>query len=289
MKTTRRLVQVAGIGAGVIGTIAVTAPESAVGQAARRCARRLTRDLNYVVASAPGIAYRLAGRRPDPDADDAIVADRVRSALGPLEKRLDLPRLHVMVDDHYVILHGEVASEDDAYAVERAVMRVSGVDGYESHLHVGLLPGDTRPSAGRAAPQPPSAALTSLTDAAERAGARDPRAAVHAVLCGFFDRIPIEERLQVSAHLPADVRALAGPARRGGATPPKLRTVTQLVSAVTAEGGIDPERTEAIMRATIAALRDLVPEEAADIAAVLPAELRDLWKTSASPYQRSEP
>jgi len=37
---------------------------------------------------------------------------------------------------------------------------------------------------------------------------------------------------------------------------------------------------ETIIESVLGAVRDLVPEEAADVAAVLPGELRDLWKTA---------
>jgi len=280
MSTTKQLVRVTGIAAGVIGIVAAVAPDTPVGRAARRLAHRLTRDVRYAVGAAPGVVYRLAGRRPDPDVDDDVLADRIRSSLGPLEKRLDLPRVHIMVDQHVVIVHGEVPDERDARAIEHAIMGVSGVLGVESHLHPGLASGDTRPSAGAAAPQPPSHAMSTLLNAAQAAGAGpDARAAVHAVLCGFADRIPADERDQLYAHLPADVRALAGPVRTRGERPPRLRTLPQLVAAVTAEGGIDASHAEDITRAVVAALRNLVPEEARDVAAVLPSELRELWET----------
>jgi hypothetical protein len=96
-----------------------------------------------------GLMYRLFGRRPDPDVDDHTLADRVRSVLGPIEKRLDLPHVHVMVQDHVVLLHGDVGWPHEAAAITRAVREVSGVRDVESHLHVGLLPSDTRPSTGR--------------------------------------------------------------------------------------------------------------------------------------------
>ena len=164
-------------------------------------------------------------------------------------------------------------------AIETAVMRVSGVEGVESHLHAGLLAGDTRPSEGAEVP-PPSDAMHALLDAAREAGAGErPHAAVHAVLCAFMDRMPEDEGTHLLAHLPVDVRSLAGPVRRHGDRPPRLKTLPQLVSAVTAEGGIDTHRAEAITRAVIATLRGLVPEEVRDVAAVLPDELRDLWQT----------
>jgi hypothetical protein len=96
-----------------------------------------------------GVCYRVLGRQPDPDVDDATLADRIRSTIGPLEKKLDLPRIHVMVEDHVALLHGDVCWPHEAAALERAVRRVSGVRAVESHLHTGLLAGDVRPSEGR--------------------------------------------------------------------------------------------------------------------------------------------
>jgi hypothetical protein len=96
-----------------------------------------------------GLVYRLFGRHPDPDVDDHTLADRVRSVLGPIEKRLDLPHVHVMVENHIVLLHGDVGWEHEAATITQAVREISGVRDVESHLHVGLLPSDTRPSTGR--------------------------------------------------------------------------------------------------------------------------------------------
>lgn len=280
MTLTKRIVQTAGVAAGAIGVVAATKPDTGAGRAARHLADRVGRDVRYAAGSAPGILYRLAGRRPDPNVADDVLADRIRSTLGLVEKRLDVPRVHVMVEDHVAVVHGDVPDQRTADAIERAVMHVSGVNGVESHLHPGLITGDTRPSQSAAVPQPPSDALRALLDAARDAGA-DPqrRAAVHAVLCGFMDRMPDGERAQVFAHLPDDVRVLTGPARHHGERPPRLRTLPQLVAAVTAEGGIDPAHAEQITRSVVATLRNVVPEEARDIAAVLPGELRDLWES----------
>jgi uncharacterized protein (DUF2267 family) len=265
------------IGVGVIGGLAALAPDSTIGRGARRAAKRLNREVRYAVASAPGIVYRLSGRRPDPDVADDVLADRIRSSIGPLQKRLDVPRVNVMVDDHFAILHGDVPDASDADAIERAVLGVSGVHGIESHLHVGLVSGDTRPSSGHV--ELPSDALHALLEAARGAGAEHPRAAVHAVMCGFADRVPDGERAHLYSHFPSDVRALAGPPRHRGERPPRLRTLPQLVAAVTAEGGIEPDRAEAITKAVVAQLRALVPEEVRDIGAVLPAGLRELWES----------
>ena len=276
MGVTKRVVQVAGLAAGVVGTVAVAAPDTRVGRSVRAAARRIARDVGYIGSSAPGLAYRLAGRRPDPDVADDVLADRIRSTIGPLELRLDVPRVHVMVEDHVAILHGEVPAETDADAIENAVMNVSGVAGVESHLHAGLIDGDTRPSRGAAESYRPSPALQSLMDAARQAGAVRPVFAVHAVLCTFLERIPAGERAHVFAHLPADVRSLAGPPRHQG-NRARVKTLEELVAAASAEGGVDVTHAAEITRAIVTTLRELVPDEARDVAAVLPLELRQLW------------
>jgi len=182
-----------------------------------------------------------------------------------------------MVEDHVAILHGSVGSEADALRIEDAVAKVSGVRGVESHLHVGLGRGDTRPSEGAAAQ--PSAARRALLDAARDAGAHDAERAVRAVLSGFMDRLPVDEARHVLSHLPADVRALGERPRRRGERPARLKTVPQLVAAAIAHGGLEADAAERITRSVIVALRHLVPEEARDISAVLPAELRELWES----------
>ena len=88
-----------------------------------------------------GASYRLRDRHPDPDVMDTVLADRIRSSLGDLEIRLDLPHVHVMIEDRVALVRGEVGSEDDAAEIARAVAAVSGVVGVESCLHVGLSRG----------------------------------------------------------------------------------------------------------------------------------------------------
>ena len=157
-------------------------------------------------------------------------------------------------------------------------MGVSGVRGVESHLHAGLIAGDTRPSAGADAAHHVSDALRVLLESARGAGAQHPYAAVHAVLCTFSDRIPDRERQHVFAHLPVDVQALAGPAHRHGERLPRVKTLFQLVADATAEGGMDAGVAPEITRAVVSTLHDLVPEESKDVSAVLPTELRELWE-----------
>ncbi len=270
------------IGAGVGVAIAVFGREAAPGKVLRRGVDVLGKRARYAAGRLEGLRYRWAGRMPDPTVSDDVLADRIRSSLGGLEKRLDVPRVHVMVEDHVVLLHGEVPGVTDRSAIELAVLNTAGVRGVESYLHVGLSSGSTRPSEGRArADEAPSAAMRQLLDAAHDAGAEgdDARAAVRAVLGTFAERIPENERDQLLAHLPEDVRELAAVPRREGEAVTRLRTPSELVTAIVRDG-IEPELAESITETVLAHLRQLVPEEAGDVAAVLPEELRQLWTTA---------
>jgi uncharacterized protein (DUF2267 family) len=222
--------------------------------------------------------YRWSGAAPDTDVGDDVLADRVRSSLGPLEKRRDLPHVHVTVRNRIAVLHGELPTADDVSEIQRAVLRVPGVHSLESHLHVGLSSGTTRPSAGDAAHRPPSAALRSLLEAATAAGVSEPhaRTAVRAVLGAFTDRLPSPTRDQLLAHLPEDARAMVGPPSPAGTEVLHARTVAELGARV-AERGLASEHAVTVMESVLARVRELVPEEVADVAAVLPPDLRELW------------
>ena len=267
--------------AAAAGVAVVLRPGTRGNRLVRHELARAGKRLRYLEGRIQGANYRLSGRQPDPAVTDNVLADRIRSSLGKLEHRLDLPHLHVQVEDHVALLHGEVDRDEDAHEIERAVAAGPGVAGVESYLHAGLTRGDTRPSAGRAA-RPPSAARTKLLAAVEEAGvdAAVAPAVVRGVLAAFADRLPAGERAHVAAHLPADVVPLFTPPRRiSGARP--LRTVHELVAGTTPQR--PPERGMQVTAAVIRALRDLVPEEAGDVAAVLPPELRALWEGSEQP------
>ena len=230
---------------------------------------------------ARGVLLQLVGRRPDPDVDDLTLADRVRSELGPVLKQLDLPHVHVMVVDHVAQLHGDVRWPRDAAAIERAVRRVSGVRDVQAHLHRGLLPSDTRPSRGRAVPRPPSRVKQRLVEAASSSGLepQDAEAFVRATLAVFTARLPEDERRQLVAHLPEDVRL---PLRR--TTLPDvsgMRTVDQLVDVISSAAGPGISCDAPSVGAVLGEVRRAVPEEALDVVAVLPRELGDLWSDGA--------
>lgn len=235
----------------------------------------VARQLRRRAGGWQGARYRLAGRSPDPDVDDATLADRVRSSIGPVLKRLDLPQIHVMSEDHVVLLHGEVGDLADARAVEAAVRRVSGVAGVESYLHIGLLRSDTRPSTGHAEP---SDQHRRLRAAAWSAGVHPVHAdaVTRAVLGAFTDALPAGERTHVLTHLSPDVRALAGPPRRHGRRA-RVRTAEQLVGDVARIAGISLETAERAAQAVLHELKPMLRDEQADVLAVLPPGLRELW------------
>ncbi len=147
MRTTvRRLAGGLAVGGGVV----LFKPGTPLNRLVCRGVDESARRLRYASGLMQGLSYRLSGRHPDPNVTDDILADRIRSQLGGLEKQLDLPHVHVMVEKHVALLHGEVATRGDVEAIEKAVASVSGVKGVKSHLKVGLIGGDTRPSEGHA-------------------------------------------------------------------------------------------------------------------------------------------
>jgi osmotically-inducible protein OsmY len=133
------------------GGLMALRPGTRANKLVRQAIRHLSRQLRHTAGRLEGLNYRLAGRRPDPNVVDTVLADRVRSQLGALEKQLDLPHVHVTAEDHVVLLGGDVATGADSRAVEETVAGVSGVSGVQgvrNHPHVGLADGDTRPSEG---------------------------------------------------------------------------------------------------------------------------------------------
>ena len=272
----------------LIRVLTITAAAAALAtMAAIPAVRKRLRDLRatgekrmrYERGRARGARYRMAGMHPDPNVTDDILADRVRSELGPVEKRLDLPRIHIAVFDHIAHLHGVVGTLEERFEIERAVQQVSGIDGIESYLHVGLGAGDTRPSEAVWHPEP-SRQLRQLLNAARAAGAPATGTwlAVRAVLSTFADRVPADERRHLFAHLPADVVGLASAPHRTGIARP--RTVPELVRTVQQLSGLTQERAAAVVEGVVGTLRTMVPEEAADVSATLPTELKELWRTA---------
>lgn len=253
---------------------------------ALRATRRLGRRLGGRFSA---LRHRLLGPGAVADVSDHVVADRVRSMLGPVEKRLDLPRLHVMVEDGIAVLHGAVAAGEDEAELIRTVASVPGVHAVDARLHLGLSSADTRPSEGRRRPLPSSAfrRLTAAAGTAADLGEGERAAAVSAVLSTLLERVPRDEREHLLVHLPEDVRRLALHPRSPSDAARSIRTQHEFAEAVErlalldgVDGITGPVRALVVSRAVLSELRRLIPEEAADVAAVLPAELRELWESA---------
>ena len=271
-----RTIRRGGVVAAAAALVAVARSPSARRRVRHTCSRCAT-GCRRMEGRAQGASYRFAGRAPDPMVTDDILADRARSELGRLQRRLDVPHLHVTVRGHVAELHGEVATERDVDAVERRLLRVSGIWGVRSHLHVGLARGDTPPSLGRGHVHP-SPLFTELVHGAQQWGLNRCIAerAVRAVVHTFAERLPAGERRHLASHLPADVRSMLGPPN--GHARPRLHHVGDFVSVAAARAGLDERTTGPVAEGILGTLRSRIPEEVRDIAAVLPADLRAWWQ-----------
>ena len=90
--------------------------------------------LHRTAHQARGLAYRVTRRHPSTTVDDSVLADRIRSTIGPLEKQLHISRINVTVESGVAILHGDIDSPDAASQIEEAVRGVAGVRDIRSHL-----------------------------------------------------------------------------------------------------------------------------------------------------------
>jgi uncharacterized protein (DUF2267 family) len=111
-------------------------------------------------------------------------------------------------------------------------------------------------------------------------GPRNAGKVVQAVLSIFLQRLPEGERRHIIAHLPPDVRRLATIPHRVGRSHRPARTVAELTAQVMSADGMSAEQADQVIAAVLGTLRVLIPEEAADVASVLPSKLRVLWETA---------
>jgi hypothetical protein len=91
-------------------------------------------SLHRTAHRAKGLAYRAMRRHPSTTVDDSVLADRIRSTIGPLEKQLHNSRINLTVENGVAILHGDVESPGAATQIEEAVRGVAGVHDVRSHL-----------------------------------------------------------------------------------------------------------------------------------------------------------
>jgi len=211
-----------------------------------------------------------------------MLAERVRSELGPLVKGLDQPHVHVTSVDGVVSLHGEVTDDAARAAVEVAVRRMGGVTRVDSHLHTGLGRGDSTPSAGHRAQR--SLLMQQLETGARDCGfftIAEQRYVLQAVLGIFTARLPRTARRRFLEHLPHDVRALATPARWLGNDRATVMTGAAIAQVVGVAANTDRGAATRLLRHLLPLLRDHSPGDAAVVSAALPPELRKCWLADA--------
>jgi uncharacterized protein (DUF2267 family) len=263
---------------GALAGVALTAStvRARLTKTGRRTRRQLERRGRYAIGRIQGAMARRCAWCERLDLDDSVLTDRIRSSLGGLTNELDVPHVHITVERRVALLHGDVGSEHDADALVAATQAVPGVLEVISHLHIGLLAGDTRPSAGAGGTSDALAELVAVARA-HGGGGETAHAAVASVLAAFAAVLPDGERAHVAAHLPHDAAALLQPIKQPRAT--RIRHVDELYAAVAKTGSISVEHVPFVVDAVIAALRNMVPDETADVTAVLPEEIRALWNT----------
>jgi uncharacterized protein (DUF2267 family) len=232
--------------------------------------RSMRRRQRYLEGRVRGLGYRVARRHPDPDVPDHVLAQRVRSVLGPIQKRLTTRRVHVIVCDHVVSLRGTVPSAEAAQTIVNATLGVSGVNSVISHLEVRAEPRlHAHPRRSRAYRR-----LRSTVAAFGVTGDAEIHRIVRAVLSTLLKRLPPGERVHVTCHLPDDVLALLGDLS-GDAS--DIRDRRAFYAAVEAATGLE-DTVPDLVGALLDELRMLVPEEVRDVEAVLPADLKELWR-----------
>lgn len=209
---------------------------------------------------------------------DLLVADRIRSELGPLVKTLDQPRIHVMVVDGVATLHGDVTDGATRARIESRVQAVAGVGGVHSALHVGLLASDTVPSAGRDhEPSHLARQLGAVTRDCGYWSERAVRRALSGVVSVFALRLAPPQRRVFVEHLPQDVRALAQPPRWLADEILGLRREHDFAQVVALAIGTDVDHADQLVRRVLPVLRRHAPQDSDLIARALPPELCAIW------------
>jgi uncharacterized protein (DUF2267 family) len=231
------------------------------------------------------VRFTTIGKPPKANAD---LADTVHSRLGSIIKTMDLPRIHIMAEGTRILLHGDVATEQDASLIEGIVKSFDNVDSVESHLHVGLLPSDTRPSKGHSA----EASLSNQSDMMkgffENAAAiglteGPAQSAIKGTLTAILEQIPPNERQHVIAHFPTDVARFVKPRHHFGDENIHWKTELELDAAASLRGGFDLPTAEVLVPLIIGVIRRYVPEEDHDVVATLHTALKELWQISETP------
>jgi BON domain len=228
--------------------------ESAVSEGnleAERCERWELRELNVEVIGdtikisvvqfvpkpgGPQSSEKFDEAQGESDAN-ADLADRIRTALGPILTNLDLPRLHVMAEQHHVLLHGEVSTAEQERLIVGLIEEIPGVHTIESHLHIGLLPGDTQPSDGH---RGPSEMSHELLLAATQIGLEGSpaRCAISAAVRCIFEELGVDSQESLRQLLPLDVARFTQPNIRLGNPNAQFSQTLSLSNMVAFRGGL---------------------------------------------------
>ncbi len=113
---------------------AVAAVSGWMAMRSKSLAKNASPYLRRTVHQTRGLAYRAMRRHPSTTVDDLVLADRIRSTIGPLEKQLHNSRINLTVENGIAILHGDIESREAATQIEEAVRGVAGVRDIRSHL-----------------------------------------------------------------------------------------------------------------------------------------------------------
>jgi uncharacterized protein (DUF2267 family) len=267
----------------VLGAGAALAVVAALIETARH-PRWLLRSRRLVHHNAVVARDRLAGMRarlhPPAPAGDEVIAERVRARLGHVIGRLGPHRAHVevAVEGGAATLRGWVATQRDAHRIARAARRVAGVQRVTSQLSANPR---TSENASTAQGVPEDSPLwRRLHEALLVAGIEPNRTTrfLRVTLGELAIELPQHPLQHLESHFPADVRELIGtPARRKRE---KTRTPEQLVHRVAADADVPGPAARAGVLAVMATLQEAVPEEARDVAAVLPQDIRVMWESA---------
>jgi uncharacterized protein (DUF2267 family) len=261
----------------ILAGIAVVGVHPRVRRTLRRSGQRVRRRISYLRGRVRGLRYRMLARGPTPDVDDDVLEQRVRSTLGSLRRRYDLPPIEVSaVMDGSVVLDGYAPDLEQVRELEASLSEIPGVEMVISRIQVDdavLRPSQRRDPAASPLRRELLAAVRQLDVGDEEQVER----LVAATLVALFSLLPDDPARHLRSHVPADVQMLIAPPIPI-ASDRKPRTTYELVDEVSQLCGRSAGTSRQAIAAVFATLREMVPEEMDDVQAVLPAAIKPLWR-----------
>lgn len=260
----------------VLAGVVAVATRPRVRRVLRRSGQRLVRRMRYLRGRARGLLFRVLAAGLTPDVDDDVLEQRVRSTLGSLSRRYDLPPIEVTaVVDGKVVLAGHAPDLEQVREVETGICEIPGVDMVVSHIRVDDAV--ERPSQRREpAPTPLRRELLAAARQLDVGDDEQVERLVSATLAALFSLLPEDPARHLRSHMPDDVQALmAAPIPIASARKP--RNSDELVDEVSQLCGRSPGTSRQAIEAVFATLREMIPEEVDGVHAVLPAGIKPLW------------